>query len=339
MEHKLPADINRELQCKVEDTTDPAYGFIPNKRPIRELITHGVLNLDKPAGPTSHEVVSWVKKILDLPRAGHGGTLDPKVTGLLPIMLGDATKSVGALMTAGKEYICLMKLHSTVKKTVVKEIAQEFTGPIYQRPPVKSAVKREVRIRNIYYLDIPEINGTKVLMRVGCEAGTYIRKLCHDMGEALGCGAHMQELRRTRSGPFREDDSLITLFDLKDAMVMYQESDDESELRRVIQPMEAGLVHLPRIIIRDSAVDAICHGASLAAPGVVKVDTGMNTGDMVLVMSLKGEAVALAWSLMDTDAVLEAETGMVADTKRVLMPEGTYPKGWTAKTENKGKAD
>ncbi len=120
---------------------------------------------------------------------------------------------------------------------------------------------------------------------------------------------------------------------------MYQESDDESELRRVIQPMEAGLVHLPRIIIRDSAVDAICHGASLAAPGVVKVDTFMNTGDMVLVMSLKGEAVALAWSLMDTDAVLEAETGMVADTKRVMMPEGTYPKGWTAKTENKGKAD
>ncbi len=339
MEHKLPADINRELKCKVEDTTDPDYGFIPNKRPIRVHITHGVINLDKPAGPTSHEVVSWVKKILDLPRAGHGGTLDPKVTGLLPIMMGDATKSVGALMTAGKEYICLMKLHSTVKKTVVKEIAQEFTGPIYQRPPVKSAVKREVRIRNIYYLDILEIKGTSVLMRVGCEAGTYIRKLCHDMGEALGSGAHMQELRRTRSGPFREDDSMMTLFDLKDAMVMYQESDDESELRRVILPMEAGLVHLPRIIIRDSAVDAICHGASLAAPGVVKVDTCMNTGDMVLVMSLKGEAVALAWSLMDTDAVLEAETGMVADTKRVLMPEGTYPKGWITKTEKPDEAD
>jgi len=324
MDQKLPADIKRELQCKVEDTTDPDYGFIPNKRPIREHITHGVINLDKPAGPTSHEVVSWVKKILDLPRAGHGGTLDPKVTGLLPIMLGDATKSVGALTGAGKEYICLMKLHSTVKKTVVKEIAQEFTGPIYQRPPVKSAVKREVRIRNIC---------------VGCEAGTYIRKLCHDMGEALGSGAHMQELRRTRSGPFREDDSMVTLFDLKDAMVMYQESDDESELRRVISPMEAGLVHLPRIIIRDSAVDAICHGASLAAPGVVKVDSGMNTGDMVLVMSLKGEAVALAWSLMDTDAVLEAQTGMVADTKRVMMPEGTYPKGWTAKTEKKDEVD
>ena len=332
MERKLPFDVNRELKIKVEDTTDPAYGYIPNKRQIMEHINFGVINLDKPAGPTSHEVVSWVKRILDLPRSGHGGTLDPKVTGLLPIMLGDATKSVGALMTAGKEYICLMKLHSTAKKTVIKQIAQEFTGPIYQRPPVKSAVKRELRIRNIYYLDILEISGTKVLMRVGCESGTYIRKLCHDIGEALGSGAHMQELRRTRSGPFREDDSMITLFDLKDAMVMYQESGDESELRRVILPMEAGLVHLPRIVIRDSAVDAICHGASLAAPGVVKVDTGIKPGDIVLVMSLKGEAVALAGSLMDTSAVLETETGIVAETRRVMMPEGTYPKGWKAKT-------
>ncbi len=339
MEHKLPADIERELKEKVEETTDPEYGFLPNKRPVKEHINYGVINLDKPSGPTSHEVVSWVKKILDLPKAGHGGTLDPKVTGLLPVMMGDATKSVGALMSAGKEYICLMKLHSTVKKTALERIVQEFTGPIYQKPPIKSAVKREVRIRTIYYLDILEMDGTNVLMRVGCESGTYIRKLCHDMGAALGTGAHMQELRRTRSGPFREDDSTITLFDLKDAMVIYQESGDESELRRVILPMEYGLVHLPRIVIRDSAVDAICHGASLAAPGVVKIDTGINPGDRALVMSLKGEAVALADALMETDAVLEAETGLVADTKRVLMLEGTYPKGWIAKTENKDKAD
>ncbi|MCL7414496.1 MAG: RNA-guided pseudouridylation complex pseudouridine synthase subunit Cbf5 [ANME-2 cluster archaeon] len=335
MKRTLPADIERELKEKVDDTTDPTYGFLPNKRPILEHIKNGVINLDKPSGPTSHEVVSWIKKILDLPRAGHGGTLDPKVTGLLPVMLGDATKSVGALMSAGKEYICLMKLHSTVKKTALNRVVQEFTGPIYQRPPVKSAVKREVRIRNIYYLDILEMEGTSVLMRVGCESGTYIRKLCHDMGAALGTGAHMQELRRTRSGPFQEDDSKITLFDLKDAMVIYQESGDESELRRVILPMEAGLVHLPRIVIRDSTVDAICHGASLAAPGVVKVDTGMNPGDRALVMSLKGEAVALADTLMDSDAMLEADTGLVANTKRVLMPEGMYPKGWTAKTKKR----
>lgn len=331
MEYKLPSDIKRELIEKVEDTTDPAYGCRPDRRPILEHIRSGVINLDKPSGPTSHEVVSWVKKIIDIPRAGHGGTLDPKVTGLLPIMLGDATKAVGALMKAGKEYICLMRLHSTVKKTILSQIAEEFTGLIYQRPPVKSAVLREVRIREIYYLDILEIDGTDVLMRVGCESGTYIRKLCHDLGEALGCGAHMKELRRTRSGPFREDSSLVTLFDLKDAFVSFQESGDETELRRVILPKEKGLVHLPRIQIRDSAVDALCHGASLAAPGVVTVDSGIIKGDHILIMSLKGEAVALANTLLDTDTILEADTGLVAETYRVLMSEGTYPKGWTAK--------
>jgi H/ACA ribonucleoprotein complex subunit 4 len=335
LEHTLPSDIVRELKEKTEDVTDPAYGCLPERRPIMEHIKFGTINLDKPAGPTSHEVVSWVKKILDLPRAGHSGTLDPKVTGLLPIMLGDATKSVGALVKAGKEYICLMKLHSTVKKTYIQRSAEEFTGPIYQKPPVKSAVRRDLRIRNIYYIDIMEIHGTDVLMRVGCEAGTYIRKLCHDMGEALGTGAQMKELRRTRAGPFREDDSVITLFELKDAMVMYQETGDESELRRVIQPMEKGLVHVPRIMIRDSAVDAICHGASLAAPGVVKVDTGIQAGDNVLIMSLKGEAVALARAEMDTDTILKDETGIVAATKRVLMREGAYPKGWITKSEKK----
>jgi H/ACA ribonucleoprotein complex subunit 4 len=333
LEHRLPLDISRELKQKVEVTTDPNYGFLPNRRPIKEHITSGVINMDKPAGPTSHEVVSWVKNILDIPRAGHGGTLDPNVTGLLPIMLGNATKAVGALMMAGKEYICLMRLHSVVKKTAIQRIAQEFTGSIYQRPPVKSAIKREVRVRNIYYLDILEIEGSSVLMCVGCESGTYIRKLCHDMGAALGTGAHMQELRRTRSGPFKEDAYKVTLFDVKDAEVLFQQTGDESELRRVIQPMEKGLVHLPRIIIRDSAVDAVCHGASLAIPGVAKVDTGIYPGDTVQVLSLKGEAVALAEAVMDTDEILKSDTGMAARSKRVLMREGMYPRGWTTKTD------
>ncbi|MCK5216185.1 MAG: RNA-guided pseudouridylation complex pseudouridine synthase subunit Cbf5, partial [Methanosarcinales archaeon] len=178
--NRLPLDVSRELIEKTEAITDPDYGYIPNRRPIKEYISLGVINLDKPSGPTSHEVVSWVKKILNIPKAGHGGTLDPKVTGLLPVMLGDATKSVGSLMKAGKEYICLMRLHSIVKKTAIERIASEFTGPIYQRPPIKSAIKRELRIRTIYYLDIMEIEGSSVLMRVGCESGTYIRKLCHD---------------------------------------------------------------------------------------------------------------------------------------------------------------
>ncbi len=327
----LPSEIKRETLVKSEDSTDETFGKKPNERPILEYILKGAVNLDKPAGPTSHEVTSWVKKILEIEKAGHSGTLDPNVTGLLPIMLGEATKAVDALLTAGKEYVCLMKLHEEVPERMVKSVLSEFTGPIYQKPSIKSAVKREIRIRNIYYLELLELDGKNVLFRVGCEAGTYIRKLCHDMGLALGAGAHMQELRRTKSGPFRENETMITLHDLKDAYVEWKEKGNENVLRQVIFPMEFALSHLPKIVIRDNAVDAVCHGASLAAPGVLIVESGIERGDPVAIFTLKGEAVAFGRSKMKSLEIFKAATGIVATTDRVLMEPGTYPKGWKAK--------
>jgi len=333
----LPSEIKRDTLTKSQDTTDVRFGKRPDERPIEEYIQKGVINLDKPAGPTSHEVTSWVKKILnpvfkygDL-KAGHSGTLDPNVTGLLPVMLGDATKAVDALLTAGKEYVCLMKLHEALPEKRIKGVLSEFTGVIYQKPSVKSAVKRETRTRSIYYTELLEIKENNVLFKVGCEAGTYIRKLCHDMGMALGTGAHMQELRRTKTGPFREDETLITLQDLQDAYVELQENGNEAVLRNVVHPMEFGLSHLPRIVIRDNAVDAVCHGASLAAPGVISVETGIEKGDPVAVFTLKGEAVSFGVAQMKSADILKAATGIVANTDRVLMETGTYPRGWKAK--------
>ncbi len=327
----LPSEIKRETLIKSEDTTDERYGKIPIDRPIQEYIQKGVINLDKPAGPTSHEVTSWVRKILEIDKAGHSGTLDPGVTGLLPIMLGDATKAVDALLTAGKEYICLMKLHTRVPEREIERIFSEFTGEIYQMPSIKSAVKRETRIRNIYYLELLEIEDKNTLFKVGCEAGTYIRKLCHDMGLALGTGAHMQELRRTKSGPFREDGTMVTLHDLKDAYVEWKENNNEELLRKVILPMEIGLSHLPKIVIRDSAVDAVCHGAGLAAAGVLTLESGIERGDPVAVFTQKGEAVSFGRAQMRSIEILKAATGIVVSTDRVLLEPGTYPKGWKAK--------
>ncbi|MBU4492462.1 MAG: RNA-guided pseudouridylation complex pseudouridine synthase subunit Cbf5 [Euryarchaeota archaeon] len=336
----LPSEKKRETLVKSQDLTDERSGKKPAERPIEEYIQKGAINLDKPAGPTSHEVTSWVKKILnpvfkygvygDL-KAGHSGTLDPNVTGLLPIMLGEAAKAVDALLTAGKEYVCLMKLHTEVPEKRIKNALSEFTGEIFQKPSIKSAVKRETRIRTIYYLELLEIEDRGVLFKVGCEAGTYVRKLCHDMGLALGTGAHMQELRRTKSGPFREDETLITLHDLQDAYIGWKENGDEGLLRKVISPMEFGLSHLPRIVIRDNAVDAVCHGAALAAPGVLSVETGIEKGDIVAVFTLKGEAVSFGKAQMKSSEILKAATGIVANTDRVLMEPGTYPKGWKAK--------
>ncbi len=328
----LPSEKKREILVKSEDLTDDRFGRRPAERSIQEYIQKGVINLDKPAGPTSHEVTSWVKKILDIDKAGHSGTLDPNVTGLLPVMLGEATKAVDALLTAGKEYVCLMKLHTELPEREIKRVLLEFTGEIYQKPSIKSAVKRETRIRNIYYLELLELDGKNILLRVGCEAGTYIRKLCHDMGMAMGTGAHMQELRRTKSGPFREDETLITLHDLKDAYIEWMENGNEGQLRKVILPMESGLSHLPRIVIRDNAVDAICHGAELAAPGVLTLESGIEKGDAVAIFTLKGEAVSFGIAKMKSAEILRAATGIVAATERVFMEPGTYPKGWKAKT-------
>jgi len=329
----LPSEIKRETFIKSEDATDGQYGKKPADRPIDEYIKKGVINLDKPAGPTSHEVTSWVKKILNVSKTGHSGTLDPNVTGILPIMLVDAPKAVDALLTAGKEYVCLMKLHTAMHEKSINNVLSEFTGEIFQKPSLKSAVKRETRTRTIYYIELLEVDENNVLFKVGCEAGTYIRKLCHDMGLALGTGAHMQELRRTKAGPFREDATLITLHDLQDAYIEWQETKNEALLRKVILTMETGVSHLPMIVIRDNAVDAICHGAGLAAPGVLTVESGIEKGDAVAVFTLKGEVVSLGNALMKSYDIVRAASGIVVDTDHVLMEPGTYPKGWKSKVQ------
>jgi H/ACA ribonucleoprotein complex subunit 4 len=178
-------------------------------------------------------------------------------------------------------------------------------------------------------LDFLEMDGRNVLFKVGCEGGTYIRKLCYDMGEVLGCGAHMQELRRTRAGPFVENGgNIVTLHDVAYSFMEWQQDKDEKILRTFIQPMEKALALVPKIYIRDSAVDAICHGANLTAPGVLSCETAINKGSMVAVLTLKGEAAALAKAVASTEDVMKMEHGIVAETKRVLMPRGTYPKGW-----------
>ncbi|MDP6460115.1 MAG: RNA-guided pseudouridylation complex pseudouridine synthase subunit Cbf5, partial [Candidatus Hydrothermarchaeota archaeon] len=305
----------------------------PTERSIEEHLSKGVINLDKPRGPTSHEVAAWVKGILKIKKAGHGGTLDPRVNGVLPITLEESTKIVKVLLNAGKEYVCAMRLHSDSSRHKIGEALSKFVGEIYQRPPVKSAVKRQLRTRRIYYINLLEVDNRDVLFKVGCEAGTYIRKLCHDIGEVLGLGAHMLELRRTKSGIFDES-TIITLHDLADAYAFYRENGREDFLRKVVIPVEEALAHLPLIIVRDGAIDALCHGANLAIPGIVKLDSELNPGTEVALMTLKGELIAIGSALMDTKKILIDEKGIAVRTKRVIMKPGTYPRKWHKREEN-----
>jgi H/ACA ribonucleoprotein complex subunit 4 len=258
------------------------------------------------------------------PRAGQRRG-DPKVTGILPIALEEATKVLKAFLLSGKEYVCLMILHGDSSEDEVRRLFEEFTGPIFQKPPLRASVKRAVRVREIYACELLEMADRKVLFRIACQSGTYIRKFCSDLGQVLGFGAHMAELRRIRSGPFVEDKNLYTLHDLLRAKREYERCGDESPLREVVRPLEEALEYMPKVYIRDSAVDAICHGANLAIPGITKLDKHIERGDTVAIMTLKGEAVALGEALMTTEEIMELEKGIAVKTDRVVMRRGLYP--------------
>jgi len=327
MKYLLPSDQKRKRLVKLSAKTNPHYGKSPDEMSVKELLNNGFINIDKPSGPTSHQVVAWVKNVLEIEKAGHGGTLDPSVTGVLPTAIGDATRALQVLLLAGKEYVGIMKLHKVVERKKIVSICNDFVGEIYQIPPLRSAVKRVRRKRSIYYLEVIEVKGSEVLFRVGCEAGTYIRTLCVDIGRKLKCGAHLSELRRTRVGSITEFDS-VTLQDLKDAYIFWKEDGDESEIRSKILTMNRLMDHVPKIVIRDSAVDALCHGANLAIPGIVEVDTGIKKGDLAAVISLKDEGVALVHSLLSTEEIIQKDKGLCANLERVLMNKGTYPSIW-----------
>ena len=317
------------MVVRAKADTDPAFGKKPSERTIEEHLRLGAINLDKPAGPTSHQVVAWLKTALQVDKAGHGGTLDPNVTGVLPVAVQDATRVIRSLLEAPKEYVCVLETHREAKPEKIREVLNLFQGPIYQVPPLKSAVKRELRVREIYELETYEVTSRLALFRISCEAGTYIRKLCTDVGTILGPGAHMRELRRTKTGPFREKAS-VTLHDVKDAYEHYKDAGDESWLREAVQPVENLVAHLPRVVVRDSAVDAICHGADLALPGLLEASSTMQEGDLAALYSLKGELIAVGHAKIPASEVATRDSGIAIKTERVVMTPGTYPRRWGA---------
>jgi predicted rRNA pseudouridine synthase len=285
----------------------------------------GIIVIDKPRGPSSHQVAAWVGKMLGC-QVGHAGTLDPNVSGVLLVMLGNAVRLAPLLLQHDKEYICLMRLHGDVDQTRIEQIGAEFTGRLYQRPPRKSAVKRALRIRTIQKLEILDSEGRLVLFRVQCDAGTYIRSLCHHMGLALGAGAHMVELRRTRSGAFSENE-MHTLHDIQDACSAAKDG-NRAGLESMILSVDAAVPDLPVVTVRDTAIDAICHGAGLAGVGVIGCDE-FKKDQIVAVLSQKKEFICLGKALVASSSFKPGDTGLVIKPTTVFLPPGTYPRGWT----------
>ncbi len=315
-----------------QDITDDAYGTYYDKRTIEQLLNYGIIILDKPPGPTSHETVAWTKRILKLPKIGHSGTLDPQVSGVLPLGLGEATKALGVLLYGPKEYHALGRVHSLPSKEKLDETIDLFRGEIFQKPPQRSAVVRQTRTRTIYEFEVLEQKERLLLTRILCESGTYIRKLYYDIGEILGPGATMIELRRTRVDQFYETDGLVTLHELADAFAVWEEKKDDSKLMKMIKPVEHAFSELKSVVIRDSAVDAMCHGAQLAIPGILEISPNLKKGDIVGIYTQKGEVVALAESSMSEEEIRDATKGYAFETRRIIMAPNTYPKKWRTKT-------
>lgn len=330
--------ILKQLQNLIEidqDITDNSYGTYFDKRSIEQLLEYGLIILDKPPGPTSHETVAWTKRLLKLSKIGHSGTLDPQVSGVLPLGLGEATKALGVLLYGPKEYWALGRFHSLPSKERLGEIIEMFTGEIFQKPPQRSAVVRQTRTRTIYELEVIEQKERLFLTRILCESGTYVRKLYYDMGEILGPGATMIELRRTRVDQFRESDGLVTLHELANAYSLWEDNKDETKLRNMIKPIEYALSQLKSVVIRDSTVDAMCHGAQLAIPGILQISPNLKKGDIVGIYTQKGEVVALAESMLSEKEIQDSTKGYAFETKRIIMAPETYPRKWRAKTATK----
>ncbi|XP_041111463.1 H/ACA ribonucleoprotein complex subunit DKC1-like isoform X2 [Polyodon spathula] len=320
-----------KLNIRTAHYTPLPNGSNPLKRNIHDYVRTGYINLDKPANPSSHEVVAWIRRILRVEKTGHSGTLDPKVTGCLIVCVERATRLVKSQQSAGKEYVGIVRLHNAIENELQLSRAMDtLTGALFQRPPLISAVKRQLRVRTIYESKLIEYDPEKRLgiFWVSCEAGTYIRTLCVHIGLLLGVGGQMQELRRVRSGVMGEKDNLVTMHDVMDAQWQYDNNKDETYLRRVIFPLEKLLVSHKRLVMKDSAVNAICYGAKIMLPGVLRYEDGIEMNQEIVVITTKGEAICIAVALMTTAVISTCDHGVVAKIKRVIMERDTYPRKW-----------
>jgi len=308
--------------------TDDKYGTYPAKRTLEQILSCCIVIIDKPQGPTSHEVDAIAKRLLHAQKSGHAGTLDPQVSGVLPVGINRATPLLHYLSGEKKEYVCLMRFAKKQSEKTVQELLASQVGEITQTPPTLSAVRKVPRKRNIYYIDVHQIKDTDVLFSVGCEAGTYIRTLCSDVGKKCG-GAYMLELRRTSVGAIREA-TAVNLQALSDAAWLHFERKDETALRSILKTPEE-LITLPKMLIKDSAIEAVCAGAKLSSRGICSLDEKIKKGENFAAFSLKGELVAICNSLADAGEIAKMERGIVAKPLRVCMQRGAYPVGWSHK--------
>lgn len=294
--------------------------------PAARLAAGAFLLVDKPRGPSSHQVTAWVRQLLGARTAGHAGTLDPNVSGLLWVGVGPALRLIPLVLEFPKRYIGVVELHGSVPPPLVAAALGEFVGPIYQTPPVRSAVKRQRRVRTIHRLERLDTVGERFVVDVVADSGTYVRTLAVDLGQALGVGAHLAELRRTGTGPFDERQS-VTLAALADA-VHRDAGGDPRPLEALLHPMEEVWREFPSVVAKPSAASAIAHGADLAPGGIASLGRPFPEGARVVIVSTSGDLLAFGTALRASSEVRSRASGWSIDAERVFVDPSNYPKRW-----------
>ena len=309
--------------------TDEAFGCAPDDRSLEQRLASGFILLDKPAGPTSHQLAAWARDLLGLERLGHGGTLDPFATGVLPLMTGRCMKITNKILKHKKTYIAVLRFKSMPDESTLAATIASLTGRIYNVPPEVSAVKVQVRTRTIHDFELLDVDGNDAITRIVCDAGTYIRTMARDMGLLLNTPVELKELRRETSGVFTLD-HCVTMDQLADAVWLWKECGDEEALKAMVHPIEKLLAKAPRCQIKDSAVAAVAYGAPLLRPGLVTLPSGLKKGKELLVTSLKGEAVGYVKLKADADEIATMSDGEIARPSMVLMDTEVYPRRWSS---------
>jgi len=308
-------------------TSEPKYGCPPEDRTIEQLLDGGWILLDKPSGPSSHQLAAWARDMLGVEKLGHGGTLDPFANGGLLLLSGSAMRLTGRILKGEKHYICIMKIPMEIDDEKLKNAISNLEGRIHNVPPKESAVKVQVRQRTIKSFNILEREDRILLCEIECEAGTYVRTLTRDLGLLLDGNVELLELRRSKSGYFSENDA-ITMHQLSDAIFLWKKHNQDGAMKKILQPVEFLLEGIPKITIKDGAASALSHGAPLASPGIVGMNNKVNRGDEVAIMTIKGEIVCLATMSVNGSDVENMNGGEVARPNLVLMQTDTYPKRW-----------
>jgi len=291
---------------------------------LNELLRCSFVIIDKPRGPSSHEVAAWARKILGVPKSGHSGTLDPNVSGVLPVGLGKATKLLPFLTTKDKRYMCVMGTKLPQTDEQYRAMFAKFTGTITQTPPKESAVAKKARKRKVYYIKPIQMKPTQALFEVHCEAGTYIRVLVSDFGRLCG-GAEMLELRRIAVGNIYES-SAHNLQEISDAIWAARRGEESALMRYLIPPQEA--LRLRKVVLHDSAVEAVCAGAPLYAPGVSSFDGKILRGESVSLLTGKGEFIGVGVARLTSKEMGAHKQGVAVTPETIVMERGKYQKSW-----------